>query len=441
MSKTSILAETLAEIREIKEGIEKNANHILKNTLKEDLEALVRKGLNEAEEDIQSDDIVGDGNPTDQDSEIVNPEEMPSVEPEMDPTMEPEMDSTMEPEMGGAEVIDLTDEPFDKVVDTFERMQLTDEIEIVKTPEGGIQINIEPEGATPDMGGEETPIEEPEMGGDETEDDLSLDMGGEETPIEEPEMGGDETEDDDETIKEENEAVYEIEITEDEHTAEHEEPVAHVGAKTGMSGDAASGHDHEVNENEEVEEGRAKAKDSMRNEVEEGRAKAKDSMRHNTEELHESLVATRKKLQALVSENKNKTQELENVTALVEEFKGAEKEYKAAIKNLKGQLQEVALFTSNLTYAVKLMTENSTTKDEKLDILKRFDSAKTLTESREVFNSLESLFKSSKTTVEKTIEERVLETPKASGAANLNESTAYKNPQLERMLDIIGKIK
>jgi len=164
-------------------------------------------------------------------------------------------------------------------------------------------------------------------------------------------------------------------------------------------------------------------------------------MKHNTDELHESLVATRKKLQALMTENKMKSQELENVNALVEEFKNAEVEYKSAIKNLKGQLQEVALFTSNLTYAVKLMTENSTTKDEKLDILKRFDSAKTLTESREVFNSLESLFKTSKNTVEKTIEERVLETPKASGASNLNESTAYKNPQLERMLDIIGKIK
>jgi hypothetical protein len=142
-----------------------------------------------------------------------------------------------------------------------------------------------------------------------------------------------------------------------------------------------------------------------------------------------------------VAENKNKTQELEKVNTLVEEFKNAETEYKSAIKNLKGQLQEVALFTSNLTYAVKLMTENSTTKDEKLDILKRFDSAKTLTESREVFSSLESLFKSNKSTVEKTIEERVLETPKSSGSTNLNESTAYKNPQLERMLDIIGKIK
>ena len=87
------------------------------------------------------------------------------------------------------------------------------------------------------------------------------------------------------------------------------------------------------------------------------------------------------------------------------------------------------------------MTENSTTKDEKLDILKRFDSAKTMTESREVFNSLETLFNASKNTVEKTIEDKILESPKASGSANLNESTVYQNPQISRMLDIIGKIK
>ena len=416
MSKTSILAETLAEIQEIKEGIEKNANHILKSTLKEDLEAIVRKGLNEAEEDIQPDDMVGDGNPTDQDSQIVNPEEMPSDETGMDPTMEPDA--------GEAEVIDLTDEPFDKVVDTFERMQLTDEIEIVKTPEGGIQINIEPEGGATEMGGEESPIEEPVAGDDvASADELGLDMGGEESPIEEP-VAGDEMDDDDETMKEENKVVYEIEIAEEETVTETAEEMKTEEVKETVEEMA---HDSEMKETEMEEDVK--------------HVKAKASMKHNTEELHESLIATRKKLQALVTENKNKTQELKNVTTLVEEFKDVEKEYKAAIKNLKGQLQEVALFTSNLTYAVKLMTENSTTKDEKLDILKRFDSAKTLTESREVYNSLETLFTSSKTTVEKTIEERVLETPKASGAANLNESTAYKNPQLERMLDIIGKIK
>ncbi len=416
MSKTSILAETLAEIQEIKEGIEKNANHVLRSTLKDDLEAIVRKGLNEAEEDIQPNDMVGDGDPTDQGSEIANPEEMPSDETDIDPTAGVDA--------GETEVIDLTQEPFEKVSDEFDRMQLTDEIEIVKTPEGGIQINIEPTGA--EAGAEEMPAEEPAPGEDEivAADDLGAEAGAEEMPADEPTPG-----DDDETMKE-NEVVYEIEIAEDAAISETTEEVKEEGTE-------------EVKESAEevketVEETLAPEKE-MEEDVKHVTAKA--HMKHNTDELHESLVATRKKLQALMTENKMKSQELENVNALVEEFKNAEVEYKSAIKNLKGQLQEVALFTSNLTYAVKLMTENSTTKDEKLDILKRFDSAKTLTESREVFNSLESLFKTSKSTVEKTIEERVLETPKASGASNLNESTAYKNPQLERMLDIIGKIK
>jgi uncharacterized protein (DUF3084 family) len=221
-------------------------------------------------------------------------------------------------------------------------------------------------------------------------------------------------------MKEENEVVYEIEIS-------SENPV-----------------EEGSNEKEPVEETENKPDAHMKNNEMDEDVKhvvAKSHMKHNTEELHESLISTRKKLQALVTENKIKVNELEKVNKLVEQFKEAENEYKLAIKNLKGQLKEVALFTSNLTYAVKLMTENSTTKDEKLDIIKRFDSIKTLTESREVYNNLESLFKSSKKTVERTIEERVLETPKSSGSTNLNESTAYKNPQLERMLDIIGKIK
>lgn len=402
MSKTSILAETLAEIQEIKEGIEKNANHVLRSTLKDDLEAIVRKGLNEAEEDIQPNDMVGNGDPTDQGSEVVDTEEMPSDDAGIDPTIGVDSEET--------EVIDLTNEPFDKVSNEFEHMQLTDEIEIVKTPEGGIQINIEPTGA--EAGAEEMPAEEPAPGEDEivAADNLGAEAGAEEMPSEE--MPAEEPNpEDDETMKK-NEVVYEIEIVEPETEEGEKNPETDLPPPPPELIPVLEKH-----------------------------ATAEAHMMQKTKELHESLVATRKKLQTLMTENKIKSQELENVNALVEEFKGAELEYKSAIKNLKGQLQEVALFTSNLTYAVKLMTENSTTKDEKLDILKRFDSAKTLTESREVFNSLESLFKTSKNTVEKTIEERVLETPKASGASNLNESTAYKNPQLERMLDIIGKIK
>jgi hypothetical protein len=392
MNQTSILAETLAGIQEIREGIEKNANHVLRSTLKEDLEAIVRKGLNEME-DENSNDMLGDSNPTDLDVMGADSEEI-TADSDIDPTLGVD---------GEPEVIDLTDAPDDEVIQKFNLMNPTDEIEIVQTPSGGIQINIEPKS---EEGGENLDLPtEPKMG-DEIDMEKNPEMGSEENPkMDSDELKSDE---EDETIKEENkEAVYEIEITDDETMEEK-----HMN-------------------NKEIEE------DVMH-------VAAKSHMKHanpKTKELQESLVVTRKKLHTLMAENKNKGEELTKVNSLVEDFKLVENEYKTAIGKLKNQLQEVALFTSNLTYAVKLMTENSTTKDEKLDILKRFDSAKTLTESREIFNSMESLFTASKVTPEKTLEERVLSTNKASGSTKINESTAYKNPQLERMLDIIGKIK
>lgn len=398
----SILAETLAEIQEIKEGISKNANHVLKSTLKEDLEAIVRKGLNEADED-QPNDMVGDGIPTDLGSDNVDSTEM-SDDLGIDPT------AGVEGEPGEPELIDLTDKADDEVIQHFNLMSPADEIEVVQTPEGGVQININP--STEAGGGaEEMPAAMDSMGGE----DETTPEGGEESGSDEEEdtLKSDEL---DETI----EPVYEIEITEE---TEEEGAIQ----ETEVTDEAAKTDDHAEKDEKSVDE-----VTHMRD---------LEHMKHREKELHESLVVTRKKLQTLVAENKNKTEELQKVSQLVEEFKGAENEYKTAIKNLKGQLQEVALFTSNLTYAVKLMTENSTTKDEKLDILKRFDSAKTLTESREIFNSMENLFSTSKNTVEKTIEETVLKGSKTSGASNLNESTAYQNPQLSRMLDIIGKIK
>lgn len=398
MNQTSILAETLAGIQEIREGIERNANHVLTSTLKEDLEAIVRKGLNEME-DENSNDMLGDSNPTDLDVMGADSEEITS-DSDIDPTLGVD---------GEPEVIDLTDAPDDEVIQKFDLMNPTDEIEIVQTPSGGIQINIEPKG---EEGGENLDLPtEPETG-EEIGAEENPEMGSEENP----EMDSDELKsgEEDETIKEENkEAVYEIEVSNDETMEETED------------------HAEKHMKNKEIEEDVT-------------HVTAKSHMKHadpKTKELQESLVATRKKLHALMAENKNKSEELTKVNSLVEDFKLVEGEYKTAIGKLKNQLQEVALFTSNLTYAVKLMTENSTTKDEKLDILKRFDSAKTLTESREIFNSMESLFTASKVTPEKTLEERVLSTNKASGSTKINESTAYKNPQLERMLDIIGKIK
>ena len=404
MSKTN-----LAEIQERREAVSKNANHALKSTLKEELEEIVKNNLQEDVNDEEStDDMPGADLPGDLDQADNNGEGMGDNPAEL---------SGEE----GEEVIDLTGKPDEEVIKHFELMEPADEIEIVQTPEGGLQININPSSdeESNDDSQEEVPAEDLAEYGDEhpiatkdavekLEEEGKVDEYGDEHPIATKDAVDKLEETADEMIKEE-EPVFEIEISEEDTAALAE-----------MSAD-------ENNEAEKVDETVAEGSEEVNE-------KSKEK------ELHESLVVMRKKYQEVVAENNKKTKELEDFKTLAEEFKGSEADYKSAIKNLKSQLQEVALFSSNLTYAIKLITENSTTKDEKLEILKRFDSAKNLNESREIFNSMQSQFSSNKTATKQMVEEKIMETPKASGSSKLNESTAYTNPQLDRIREIIGKI-
>ena len=406
MSKTNILEETLAEIQELRKAVSENANHALKSTLKEELEEIVKNNLEEVivSEEL-SDDMPGSDLPGDLDK--AEEEEVLAIEPE-DEESEEEKPEGEEPEgeeseEDSEEVIDLTDESDEDVIKHFELMNPADEIEIIQTPEGGVQININPE-----EGAEEESEEALETSEEEPTND---------TVMFEPEE-----------LEESNEVSEEPEVNMEEEKIEEEEPVHEIEISEEDIASLA-----EINSNEEV---------VAEEEVAEEEIEEENIMVDTKEkELRESLVIMRKKYQEVVSENNKKTEELVGFKNLTEEFKGSEAEYKSAIKNLKSQLQEVALFSSNLTYAIKLITENSTTKDEKLEILNRFDNAENLNESREIFNSMQMQFGSNKIAAKQMVEEKIMETPKSSGSSKLNESTAYQDPQLSRILDIIGKIK
>ena len=60
-------------------------------------------------------------------------------------------------------------------------------------------------------------------------------------------------------------------------------------------------------------------------------------------------------------------------------------EYRNALNVFRDKLNEVAVFNSNLAYATRLFTEHSTTKNEKINILRRFDSVESLKESKSLY--------------------------------------------------------
>ena len=119
-------------------------------------------------------------------------------------------------------------------------------------------------------------------------------------------------------------------------------------------------------------------------------------------------------------------------------------EYKKALDFFRNKLNEVAVFNSNLAYSTRLFTEHSTTKQEKINILRRFDNVDTIKESKSLYKSIKSELEggnNSNEIVTESVQRKLINTPSNGSASNLIESKTYENPQFLRMKDLMGKIK
>jgi hypothetical protein len=119
-------------------------------------------------------------------------------------------------------------------------------------------------------------------------------------------------------------------------------------------------------------------------------------------------------------------------------------EYKKALDFFRNKLNEVAVFNSNLAYSTRLFTEHSTTKQEKINILRRFDNVETIKESKSLYKSIKSELEgvnNSNEVVTESVQRKLISTPSNGSASNLIESKTYENPQFLRMKDLMGKIK
>lgn len=118
-------------------------------------------------------------------------------------------------------------------------------------------------------------------------------------------------------------------------------------------------------------------------------------------------------------------------------------EYKKALDFFRNKLNEVAVFNSNLAYSTRLFTEHSTTKQEKINILRRFDNVESIKESKTLYKTIKSELEggSKNEVVSESVQRELLKTPSNGSASNLIESKTYENPQFMRMRDLMAKIK
>jgi hypothetical protein len=141
-----------------------------------------------------------------------------------------------------------------------------------------------------------------------------------------------------------------------------------------------------------------------------------------------------------ITPNRNKVykESTEEVSLLREK----NEEYRKALNVFREKLNEVAIFNSNLAYATRLFTEHSTTKKEKINILRRFDDVETLKESKGLYQSIKGELSKPeiKKSLSESVENKIQKTVSTGSSTTLIESKTYENPQFLRMKDLMSKL-
>lgn len=110
---------------------------------------------------------------------------------------------------------------------------------------------------------------------------------------------------------------------------------------------------------------------------------------------------------------------------------------KAKLNDVTKMLQEAAVVNVNLGGIIKLITENSTTKDEKHDIVNRFTNAHTVNESKALYESISKELQKKPQTVVNINEEKGFVN---ADSKTINESKFYQDENLMDSLGLMHKI-
>ena len=487
----SIIEDALLEAKTLEDALKANTKEILASHMKEEIETIVESSLKEQDEELEIDvELEGSDEEPIEDAaseeEVVDDldiaaldlgDEVGDEESELD-VIDLDADLGAE-ELGidvladlGADDIDLTGASDEEVVKVFKAMGDDDEVEVVKD-EDGIYLSDAETGA-------EYYIKESE---ELSEDELCEGCGKNH-------------------VDEDDDVVYEIEL--DEHQGYDDEEDESLGMRRGPQrryhqspkdrrddsygkfGERGiehrgisleeEGDDWGSNKDEfdRVTVGGVKTKagdvgggkygkgghfKTYRNEEEHleedktqnnaqsgpygGGRQRYGGQKAGTSYANSAVTGESRKPRKSISNKRKSPRNIENVSnsKIVKEYKELKtknEEYKEALKLFKGKLNEVALFNTNLAYVNRLFTEHSTTKKEKMNILKRFDNAASVKESKSIYKIIKSEL-GEKTPLTESVENKVNRTSKSS-ASDLNESTAYVDPQIAAIKDLMKRI-
>ena len=431
MAEKSILEQALLQIETLEEAVKQNAKGIISSTMKKELNELLKESKEEEDEQVsdddetsipdeeETDDMASDDESDDEESDDEDVAADDDTDLDNDPTKDIDSldaggDEEDTNDSFGSDSEDVTDTDDD----TMDMTGASDE-EVMKVfkamkPEDGIVVKKDGNTLTVNDGEDEYIIKLDDTDSEESEPFTS---GADEVTAED-EVDTDEFGTDEETVS-------------DDFGTDSETGADEFGAGNEFGADDESGEESDEDESiyEITLDDDSTEDEGVQMQADEA-ARTKSNPHGNKNGMKRAGLPSKKTYKAGSAINEE-----------VETLKKQNGEYKKALLLFKDKINEVAIFNANLAYFTRLVTEHSTTKQEKLNILKRFDSVSTMNESKSLFRTIESELGSKKSVTESVVN-KISNTPTTSSSQEtLTESKAYENPQFKRMKDLMSKIK
>ena len=487
-TKKNPVEEALIHMKNVEEAIAQNAKGILASTMKEEINQLVKESLSEQddEKEVDVDAMVGvdtdDADTDDVDADDVNMSNKADNVDDMDINFDMDSDTP----------IDLTDASDDEILRVFKAMGEEDGIIVKKD---GENVHLTDNNADVEY--------LVKLG--ESEEDINLDetMGFDDLDIEQDSDGTIGNKDTEEVIKaifdgyhmeesddlEEEGVMYEIEFDEEDEDmmeSDDEDMMESDDEDMMESDDLDESYNPKKAKKSETKEGKlttkkpkgvglghgpkfsykSSEKGGFKEDKKEGpktmgtgkpkfdykkganmEGKSKVIKKAETKEAARTLGMGSKFREGGLPKPRahskfNSAIKNESLESEVKMLREKNEEYRKALNVFREKLTEVAIFNSNLAYATRLFTEHSTTKKEKINILRRFDDVETLKESKNLYKSVkDELTKTESKSVNESVEKRINNTVSSGSATTLIESKTYENPQFLRMKDLMSKIR
>ena len=477
----SLVEEAIIQMKNLEEAVAENAKGILASTMSQEIKELVKESLTEQDDEIEtdidveepeSDDIANITMGDDEEEEEGDDTDIDNIDLGIGSDDEDDDEDDLEDD---EDTIDLTDVDDDEeILRVFQLMGPDDNIVVTKDDKGNTHLKDEETGKEYMIVGEsEEEYGEMEFDKDDDDNESIEDIVGK--------MFGD---DEDEELEEgdfygmDEEIVYEIQMDDEELEEGEEEfvddefaiseskkmsikpkgvgmgspkfkynakPNQGTGFKTKMKegpksvGTGKAKFDYKDGENLDGEFKAVKKTETSRKPV---------VKKVETKEASRTLGAGSNFRKGGLPKPKahssfNTAIKEDTTNKEVQILREKNEEYRKALNIFRSKLNEVAVFNSNLAYATRLFTEHSTSKQEKINILRRFDGVETIKESKNLYQSLKNELSvgTKSQPMNESLENKIAKAPATGSAVNLIESKTYENPQFLRMKDLMAKLK